>query len=353
MNIIACTNRPWGANSPYFLDNVILLDGIVEIGDFDKFQEVVNKFQYGSKVTVFINSAGGNVQEAIKIGESINSYGFNTLFSSEKYEIYEENSGREINYGVIDSSELIEIFGYNLIQSLPSPMNICMSAANFIFMGGKKRKIEKYNPYSWGSHQFSSSELIDISSFQYYLYDIILYLQKMGVSLNFIKYLLKGNSINNLTIEELINLNIINVNKDLYFNIVENLLTGKIENHFTEIDLNISKKIIKDKKYIVLSFLYKQNDDVNIDDLYLNLGDEDHKLYFMKDQYYNILHCPIEEKCFTAEILKNRETIFNLLGFPHSMAYCEHEFILKYDFYQTLKLIEYEKNDFFIDFIKD
>lgn len=300
MNIIACTNRPWGANSPYFLDNVILLDGIVEIGDFDKFQEVVNKFQYGSKVTVFINSAGGNVQEAIKIGESINSYGFNTLFSSEKYEIYEENSGREINYGVIDSSELI-----------------------------------------------------DISSFQYYLYDIILYLQKMGVSLNFIKYLLKGNSINNLTIEELINLNIINVNKDLYFNIVENLLTGKIENHFTEIDLNISKKIIKDKKYIVLSFLYKQNDDVNIDDLYLNLGDEDHKLYFMKDQYYNILHCPIEEKCFTAEILKNRETIFNLLGFPHSMAYCEHEFILKYDFYQTLKLIEYEKNDFFIDFIKD
>jgi len=181
MDFIYCTERK-GGNTPFLNDNIVFMDGEILTNDHIKFKDLINKYELftKNKVKVYINSFGGNFLESLKIGNLIKKYEFDTYFSSEKYSLYNKENEKEIFYT-----------GSN---------NFCYSAANFIFISGKKREIYKINHNSWGSHRLSSiNKIIGINTIQEILYQLIIFLNKSKVSLDFLNYFLKDDDLSHIT----------------------------------------------------------------------------------------------------------------------------------------------------------
>lgn len=327
MDFIYCTERK-GGNTPFLNDNIVFMDGEILTNDHIKFKDLINKYELftKNKVKVYINSFGGNFLESLKIGNLIKKYEFDTYFSSEKYSLYNKENEKEIFYT-----------GSN---------NFCYSAANFIFISGKKREIYKINHNSWGSHRLSSiNKIIGINTIQEILYQLIIFLNKSKVSLDFLNYFLKDDDLSHINLKELKSLNIINNDNEREKFIIckknnKNAISIKLKNRFDNCNLTITK--IKDR-YI---FKYLLNNKINRIDNSISIVINKFFIRELKLKHINNKSVIIGEIHINTlyEIIKNSKRIkICLAGFSNSEIHNEFNCTLNekkvYIFYRLLKSI--------------
>lgn len=281
MNYIYCTARPYGANSPFFHDNVLLMSGEICENDSLKLESYIkqNKIFNDENIKVYISSGGGDFIEALKIGEVIKKYGFDTYFSTEKYSLYKKGDDNisqvEIDYHYYTTNDMPPLFGTVKLTNLDY-FNLCYSAANFIFIAGKSREMSDFESFSWGTHKLSNSlDQCSLSGIQDVLYDVILYLIDSNVSLDFLKYFLKQSNFIHILSNKLIDLNIINTTNEKSIFLMSNFMGNnalelKLKNKFTESLMLIEK----DNNGIRLSFILDDeiNDTINSEDICIGFG---------------------------------------------------------------------------------
>lgn len=278
MDIIYCSER-LGGNSPFLCDDVILMDGIIKPNDNIKFINIIknNNLENNKNVKIYINSPGGDLNEALEIAKTIKINKFSTFFSSEKYNLYSIQDGSDVNYGLYKYT----FFNNEYIS------NICMSAANFIFIAGKERVIDisGFLPFSWGTHRIklnNQQNFIDIDDIQDCIIEVIELLCDSEINLNFLHYFFKRKNVfSHLTYFELSRLNINNLNKYIlelgdFKNTNIPIIMSKIKNTF---GFKSEFYIHKSLKGYEISFNYICNKDralslLNDDELFIRINDQ-------------------------------------------------------------------------------
>lgn len=109
--------------------------GTIQAGDGIKFREFVNRSAPPPRTTVYIDSSGGNVEEAMLIGRTIRDCWFSTSIG--KY--------------LLNTNKISDI-SHIMVPRMWLPGR-CMSAATPIFLGGRLRYFPQGSEF--GVHQFS------------------------------------------------------------------------------------------------------------------------------------------------------------------------------------------------------
>lgn len=140
--------------------------GPIEIGDSEKFRKFIEKAEVPPRTHVYIDSSGGNVEEAIEIGRIIRGGWLST-----------------------------EVGKYMLDYLVPAEVIIprrfvpgkCMSAATLIYLGGRLRFLQ--DNAKFGVHQFSFKNPSpgNISKSQRLSAKIARYVSDMGISPEFLE----------------------------------------------------------------------------------------------------------------------------------------------------------------------
>lgn len=140
--------------------------GRVEVGDDERFRTFLIKTAPPPRLTVYIDSAGGNVEAAIGIGRLIRDNWFST----------------SIGLYVLDHSQ-----DEPHILARKHITGICASAATLIFLGGRLRYLPDGSTF--GVHQFSFTNPSpdDLSRSQVLSASIASYVHDMGISTGFLE----------------------------------------------------------------------------------------------------------------------------------------------------------------------
>lgn len=328
MNFIYCTNRCPGANTPFAHDHVILMDGIIEEKDSIKLEFLINIYVLqNTKVICYINSCGGNFIEALKIGDIIKKYGFDTLLSSSEYDLYSiENDGR-IENPISDS------------------INVCYSAANFVFIAGKERHLYNYEVNSWGTHRLSiPKNLVLLSEMQESFYKLIIYLMDSKVSLDFLEIFLKQENFIYLTEDELIRYNIATKH-----NISEFVMSKYDGEDSIEA---ISKNWHTHARLIIMS--YKNKTLINIiyedSEFYegaldnggtFTINNIEEKASWKFERNKLIAYIEINTEMFQNMINSSKEIEFNLSDLPNSLAHLRMVYsVNRSNFHKFVRLLK-------------
>jgi hypothetical protein len=138
--------------------------GEVQAGDDLRLSELIEKAAPPPRTTVYINSTGGNVDAAMKIGRIIRSAWFATSIGTVRFEHSEP---------AIWTAKRIYDEG------------VCYSAATLIFLGGKLRFVPKI--FKFGVHQFAFKDHVAdiLGHSQKTSARISAYLHEMGISPEF------------------------------------------------------------------------------------------------------------------------------------------------------------------------
>ncbi len=141
--------------------------GPIEVGDADKFRDFLVRSGPPPRTTVYINSNGGDVEEAIAIGRLVRDAWFST----------------SIGVCALAPEGPNELIAHR--EWLPGR---CMSAATLIFLGGRLRYFPDKSEF--GVHQFSfrNPSPDNISRSQILSAKIGRYIADMGVSADFLEY---------------------------------------------------------------------------------------------------------------------------------------------------------------------
>lgn len=147
----------------FFYINAI---GRIETGDDVRFKDFLFKTNPPPRLTVYIDSAGGDVDAAIGIGRLIRKYWFSTSVGS--YVLDQDHAHSPV---------------------LPRKLvtGICASAATLVYLGGRLRYLPSGSKF--GVHQFSFRNPApdDLDRSQVLSARISSYLQEMRVSLSFLE----------------------------------------------------------------------------------------------------------------------------------------------------------------------
>lgn len=329
MEITYCTNRCPGGNSPFFKDNVILIQGFIEKNDSKKFDNLVNSLSEEKKTNlyVFINSPGGEISQCLIIGQKIHDFGFNTYFSSEYYDLYLPDNS-ELKYNSVAEEHFLEHFGFSTSKILPRSMNACISEAIFIYLGGIKRELGEYNPYSFfieRNRKEENNKFINSSSTQ-----INSYLNLVEVRGEILIYFLyHKRNLNVFDIEQLFSFNIVNVNKPAVQLYTNNGLNFEITNTFSKVNVVIENNKEENNDTVILKINYGEI----ITDL-----EEDYEYIIMKINDYevkgkiadNIIYGLFKKDCFFRSMNEEKENynLFSITGFPQSSIRLQHFFSL-------------------------
>lgn len=140
--------------------------GTIEPGDGEKFREFLKRTNPPPRLTVYINSAGGDVEAAIEIGRIVREHWFST-----------------------------DIGTYVLDQDSPSTHHVprklipgkCLSAATLVFLGGRLRYVSDGSKF--GVHQFSFRDPSpeSVSHSQRLSAKIARFVEDMGISTHFLE----------------------------------------------------------------------------------------------------------------------------------------------------------------------
>ncbi len=145
--------------------------GPIHAGDSDKFSKFLRDSRPPPRTTVYIDSTGGDVGEAIKIGRMIRGCWFSTEVGQYRFDFSSEKQ----------SSMLSRIF-------VPGK---CMSSATLMFLGGRLRYFNERSEF--GVHQFKFPAATGESVPKFFLSHaqttsatISEYIAEMGVSQSFL-----------------------------------------------------------------------------------------------------------------------------------------------------------------------
>src|SRR5215831_6561914 len=94
------------------LEGVILLDGGIEAGSADEFRDFVRSNNFDAGTTVYLNSTGGVVKDALEIGRTIRERKFNTAIGTDP----------------VKSQSL------SIDRNSPPTEGVCLSACTFTFL---------------------------------------------------------------------------------------------------------------------------------------------------------------------------------------------------------------------------
>lgn len=138
--------------------------GPIEIGDADKFKRFIERSEVPPRTCVYINSGGGNVEEAIEIGRTIREGWLST----------------DVGQRILDFFVPAEFIVPRKL--LPGK---CMSAATLVYLGGRLRFLQ--DGAKFGVHQFSfkNPSPSDISRSQRLSARIARYISDMGICPSF------------------------------------------------------------------------------------------------------------------------------------------------------------------------
>lgn len=141
--------------------------GTINAGDDDKFKRFLETHEPPPRLTVYIDSTGGNVEAAISIGRIIRDSWFSC--SVGRYEIDAEQPSPEV-----------------FLKRTLHPGQ-CLSAATLLLLGGRLRYFE--NDSTFGVHQFSFKDPTPahIGYSQELSAKISSYVYDMGISLEFLE----------------------------------------------------------------------------------------------------------------------------------------------------------------------
>ncbi|WP_089847051.1 COG3904 family protein [Salipiger marinus] len=140
--------------------------GRIETGDDARFREFLNKTTPPPRLTVYIDSVGGDVEAAIGIGRLIRDHWFATSVGS---------------YVLDHNQDPFHILPRKHITG------ICASAATLVYLGGRLRYLP--NGSTFGVHQFSfrNPSPDDLGRSQVLSARIASYVHDMGVSTGFLE----------------------------------------------------------------------------------------------------------------------------------------------------------------------
>lgn len=328
MNFIYCTNRCPGANTPFAHDHVILMDGLIDKNDSIKLENLIKKHMLEKiKVICYINSGGGFFIEALKIGNIIKKYRFDTFLSSDEYDLFN-----------IDDGSCIE-------KTIPDDINLCYSAANFIFIAGKERHLYNYKIDSWGTHRLSNynNETL-LSEIQECLYILIIYLIDSKVSLDFLKLFLKQDSFIYITEDELSRYNIATKHNISEFNISKHNDKDSIEAIIKNWHTHARLVIMSQKDKTLIKIIYEEpefyeNTLDNNGTFTLNNIEENVSWKFERDKL--VAYVEINTEKFQQIINLSENIEFNLSDFPNSLAHLRMNYAVnKNEFYKFTRLLK-------------
>lgn len=342
MNFIYCTNRCPGANTPFAHDHVILMDGLIDKNDSIKLENLIKKHMLERiKVICYINSGGGDFIEALEIGNIIKKYSFDTLLSTDEYDLYNIEDGKAIQYNIFNKKDLNNIFE----KYMPDYINICYSAANFIFIAGKERHLYNYRIYSWGTHRLLNyGNKVLLSEIQEILYNLIIYLMDSKVSLDFLRMFLKQDDFISITENELIRYNIATKHNISEFNISKHndkdSIEAIIKNWHTHARLIIMSQ--KDKTLIKIIYeepIFYETTLDNNGTFTINNIEESASWKFERGKL--VAYVEINTEKFKGMISFSKDIEFNLSDFPNSLAHLRMNYAVnKYDFYKFERLLK-------------
>ncbi|MEZ2328903.1 hypothetical protein AB6802_04135 [Mesorhizobium sp. RCC_202] len=144
--------------------------GTIRAGDGIKFREFVDRSAPPPRTTVYIDSSGGNVEEAMIIGRIIRDCWFST----------------SIGKCLLNTNEISDIS--HLLVPRVRLSGRCMSAATLVFLGGRLRYFPQGSEF--GVHQFSFKNPSpgDVGQSQVLSAKIARFLVDMGVSPDFLEF---------------------------------------------------------------------------------------------------------------------------------------------------------------------
>lgn len=139
--------------------------GPIETGDADKLLKLIKTADVPPRTTVYINSIGGNVEEAIKLGCVIRASGLETSIGT--YALAPSDGDEPVVTRILTSGS-------------------CISAATLMFAGGRLRHFP--NGSKFGVHRFAYKNPVpeNVEKSQKLSAEIASYLIGMGVSLGFL-----------------------------------------------------------------------------------------------------------------------------------------------------------------------
>lgn len=164
--------------------------GPIEVGDAEKFKRFIERSEVPPRTHVYINSRGGNVEEAIEIGKTIRGGWLST----------------EVGQYILDFFVPAEFIVPR--KWLPGK---CMSAATLIYLGGRLRFLQ--DGAEFGVHQFSfkNPSPSDVSRSQRLSARIARYVSEMGICPEFLELSteVEGHEIKTVSKKELERLGIV------------------------------------------------------------------------------------------------------------------------------------------------
>ena len=110
-----------------------VLDGVIELGDAERFRAYYEETADGYQFSVMLNSPGGNMAEGIRLGQLFRELGIHTYV---------------VRYPKRPAD--MDQFDYNFVDAVPGAQ--CASACALAFMGGIERVVPPDG--SLGFHQF-------------------------------------------------------------------------------------------------------------------------------------------------------------------------------------------------------